>query len=179
MTTTTRTPLYVWITQYSLEPGMWACANHLLPHRFNPTDPNIIAAGCINGQLVLWDISQYEARLRNHKTSGARTNKPTRDIFDAEYQRSPVCFKSRDEPWWFPFEFNFIFISNERAVFIIFYFWKTLFLTPCWQVVHYAAVSSIESSHKMAIMGMTWLPDTLELARMGLPIENKIHVSST
>jgi len=101
--------------------------------RFNPTDPNIIAAGCINGQLVLWDISQYEARLRNHKTSGARTNKPTRDIFDAEYQRSPV--------------------------------------------VHYAAVSSIESSHKMAIMGMSWLPDTLELARMGLPIENKIHAS--
>ncbi|PIK53480.1 WD repeat-containing protein 63 [Apostichopus japonicus] len=33
--------------------------------KFNPTDPNIIAGGCINGQIVLWDISKYVDRLKN------------------------------------------------------------------------------------------------------------------
>jgi len=37
--------------------------------QFCPTNPNIIAAGCINGQLVLWDISEYEDKLSNAKTN--------------------------------------------------------------------------------------------------------------
>ncbi|XP_063681640.1 dynein axonemal intermediate chain 3-like [Bolinopsis microptera] len=101
--------------------------------KFNPTDPNIVAAGCINGQVVMWDISQYDARLRNHKNTGARANKTRSDLFDVEYQRSPV--------------------------------------------VHYAAVSSIEGSHKMAVMDLMWLPDTIEVARMGVPVENKAQAS--
>ena len=32
---------------------------------FNPNEPNIIAGGCINGQVVLWDIAQYEERIAN------------------------------------------------------------------------------------------------------------------
>ena len=80
----------------------------------------------------MWDISQYESRLRNHKNTGARANKTRSDMFDVEYQRSPV--------------------------------------------VHYAAVSSIEGSHKMAVMDLMWLPDTIEVARMGVPVENKAQV---
>ena len=37
--------------------------------QFCPTNPNIIVAGCINGQLVLWDISEYEDKLSNAKTN--------------------------------------------------------------------------------------------------------------
>ena len=32
--------------------------------KFSPTDSNIIAGGCVNGQVVLWDISQYTERLK-------------------------------------------------------------------------------------------------------------------
>ncbi|XP_066297797.1 dynein axonemal intermediate chain 3-like [Branchiostoma lanceolatum] len=38
--------------------------------QFNPSDPNIIAGGCINGQVVLWDISQYLDRLKNPRSGG-------------------------------------------------------------------------------------------------------------
>ncbi len=32
---------------------------------FSPTEPHIIAAGCINGQVALWDIQPWEERLTN------------------------------------------------------------------------------------------------------------------
>ena len=31
--------------------------------KFNPSDPNIVAGGCVNGQVVLWDISEHAYRL--------------------------------------------------------------------------------------------------------------------
>ena len=37
--------------------------------KFCPTDPNIIAGGCISGQVVLWDISQHADRLRQSSTA--------------------------------------------------------------------------------------------------------------
>ena len=43
---------------------------------FSPTEPNIIAGGCINGQVVLWDISQYEERIAN-----PRGDHRDRDLF--------------------------------------------------------------------------------------------------
>ena len=43
-------------------------------------------------QVVMWDISAHEARLKNHKSNGARANKTRSDIFDVEYQRSPVWY---------------------------------------------------------------------------------------
>jgi dynein intermediate chain 3, axonemal len=33
--------------------------------KFNPVDPNIIVGGCINGQLVIWDISKYDDVLKS------------------------------------------------------------------------------------------------------------------
>uniref|UniRef100_A0A8D2ALA2 Dynein axonemal intermediate chain 3 n=1 Tax=Sciurus vulgaris TaxID=55149 RepID=A0A8D2ALA2_SCIVU len=38
--------------------------------QFCPTDPNIIAGGCINGQIVLWDITAHADRIENIKASG-------------------------------------------------------------------------------------------------------------
>ncbi|XP_041063784.1 dynein intermediate chain 3, axonemal [Carcharodon carcharias] len=34
--------------------------------QFCPTDPNIVAGGCKNGQVVLWDISEFAHRLQGH-----------------------------------------------------------------------------------------------------------------
>ncbi|XP_055978831.1 dynein axonemal intermediate chain 3 [Sorex fumeus] len=42
---------------------------------FCPSDPNIIAGGCINGQIVLWDITSHAERIENIKTGGNRGKK--------------------------------------------------------------------------------------------------------
>ncbi|KAI8810116.1 WD40-repeat-containing domain protein [Cladochytrium replicatum] len=34
---------------------------------FNPMDPNLIAGGCVNGQIVLWDISDYSDKLKSSR----------------------------------------------------------------------------------------------------------------
>ncbi|KAI1236708.1 WD repeat-containing protein 63, partial [Lamprotornis superbus] len=33
--------------------------------QFSPSDPNIIAGGCVDGQVVLWDISKHETKLQS------------------------------------------------------------------------------------------------------------------
>ncbi|NXQ63052.1 WDR63 protein, partial [Anthoscopus minutus] len=33
--------------------------------QFSPSDPNIIAGGCVDGQVVLWDISKHEEKLKS------------------------------------------------------------------------------------------------------------------
>ncbi|RKO93616.1 WD40-repeat-containing domain protein, partial [Blyttiomyces helicus] len=43
--------------------------------QFDPRDPNIIAGGCINGQIVLWDIAEYQDKLKSsRKTSTGGQN---------------------------------------------------------------------------------------------------------
>ncbi|KFV59437.1 WD repeat-containing protein 63, partial [Tyto alba] len=44
------------------------CSEDIYCFQFSPSDTNIVAGGCINGQVVLWDISQYEEKLQNAKT---------------------------------------------------------------------------------------------------------------
>ncbi|CAB3993991.1 WD repeat-containing 63-like, partial [Paramuricea clavata] len=46
--------------------------------KFNPSEPTIIAGGCVNGQVVLWDISSWNDRLLSHRqTSKAKKNTMT------------------------------------------------------------------------------------------------------
>uniref|UniRef100_A0A8C0ZS39 Dynein axonemal intermediate chain 3 n=1 Tax=Castor canadensis TaxID=51338 RepID=A0A8C0ZS39_CASCN len=45
--------------------------------KFCPSDPNIIAGGCINGQVVMWDITAHADRIENVKTGGSRSKKVT------------------------------------------------------------------------------------------------------
>ncbi|KAM9283510.1 dynein axonemal intermediate chain 3 isoform 2-T4 [Morus bassanus] len=47
---------------------MLECPEDIYCFQFSPSDPNIIAGGCTNGQVVLWDISQHEETLQNAKT---------------------------------------------------------------------------------------------------------------
>ncbi|KAM8931095.1 dynein axonemal intermediate chain 3 [Pelodytes ibericus] len=42
---------------------MLQCPDDIYCFQFCPSDPNIIAGGCINGQVVLWDISAYHEKL--------------------------------------------------------------------------------------------------------------------
>uniref|UniRef100_A0A5F8GT04 Dynein axonemal intermediate chain 3 n=1 Tax=Monodelphis domestica TaxID=13616 RepID=A0A5F8GT04_MONDO len=45
--------------------------------RFCPSNPNIIAGGCINGQVVLWDITSHSERIANVKGTGGTSKKAT------------------------------------------------------------------------------------------------------
>ncbi|CAM9893003.1 unnamed protein product [Lampetra planeri] len=42
----------------------------ILSFQFSPTDSNIIAGGCFNGQVVLWDISEHVEKLQLGRTGG-------------------------------------------------------------------------------------------------------------
>ena len=33
--------------------------------QFSPTEPHFVAGGCVNGQVVMWDIREHEERIRN------------------------------------------------------------------------------------------------------------------
>lgn len=39
----------------------------VLCFKFNPSNPNLIVAGCTNGQIVLWDITEYEENVQINK----------------------------------------------------------------------------------------------------------------
>ncbi|KAL4831643.1 hypothetical protein H8958_014365 [Nasalis larvatus] len=45
--------------------------------KFCPSDPNIIAGGCINGQIVMWDITTHADCIENVKAGGSRSKKAT------------------------------------------------------------------------------------------------------
>uniref|UniRef100_A0A8D0AHJ9 Dynein axonemal intermediate chain 3 n=1 Tax=Sander lucioperca TaxID=283035 RepID=A0A8D0AHJ9_SANLU len=94
------------------------CPDDIFAFEFCPSDPNIIVGGCINGQVVLWDISAHVTRLQGTQP------------------------------------------ENK---------------TP---IVHYCAVSALESSHKAPITDVQWLPTTFEVTRMGLPVENMYNISA-
>ncbi|XP_015427599.1 PREDICTED: WD repeat-containing protein 63 [Myotis davidii] len=44
---------------------------------FCPSNPNIIAGGCINGQIILWDITAHASRIEHVKTGSSRSKKAT------------------------------------------------------------------------------------------------------
>lgn len=48
---------------------------------FSPSEPNIIAGGCMNGQVVLWDISEFEERIKN-----PRGDHRDKDLFIPGYE---------------------------------------------------------------------------------------------
>ncbi|XP_038048584.1 dynein intermediate chain 3, axonemal-like isoform X2 [Patiria miniata] len=100
--------------------------------KFCPSDPNIIAGGCINGQVVMWDISKHADRLRSNQR-GKQTKKNS-------MMKLPG-------------------FEDEN--------------TDQMPIIRYCAVSGIEHSHKTAISELQWVPDHMEITRMGIVVENK------
>uniref|UniRef100_A0A8C7FY39 Dynein axonemal intermediate chain 3 n=1 Tax=Oncorhynchus kisutch TaxID=8019 RepID=A0A8C7FY39_ONCKI len=50
------------------------CPDDVFSFEFCPSDPNIIVGGCMNGQVVLWDISTHVEQLQGTRTSDKREN---------------------------------------------------------------------------------------------------------
>ncbi|KAJ1559288.1 WD repeat-containing protein 63 [Cladochytrium tenue] len=50
--------------------------------QFNPADPNVIAGGCVNGQVLLWDISEHHERIASAAERG-KGGAPTTSAADS------------------------------------------------------------------------------------------------
>ncbi|XP_072294575.1 dynein axonemal intermediate chain 3 [Eucyclogobius newberryi] len=111
------------------------CPDNILAFAFSPSDPNVMAGGCVNGQVVLWDISAYVTHLQGIQP-GERKGSVSTKAFDLDNIK-----------------------ENE---------------TP---VVRYCALSALENSHKAPVTDVQWLPQTFEVTKAGLPVENKHNVS--
>ncbi|XP_056353805.1 dynein axonemal intermediate chain 3 isoform X2 [Oenanthe melanoleuca] len=71
--------------------------------QFNPSDPNIIAGGCVDGQVVLWDISKHETNLQNtvpvaEETTDSAEDEPRAAVRVAELSRVQVQQSSVEPP---------------------------------------------------------------------------------
>ncbi|XP_053096688.1 dynein axonemal intermediate chain 3 [Pangasianodon hypophthalmus] len=110
------------------------CPDDVLCFHFCPSDTNIIVGGCMNGQVVLWDISGHVDRLQGTR-SGVRTKMTNTMQYFEDKQQSD---------------------------------------TP---VVRYCGMSGIESGHRGPVTDVQWLPDSFEVSRLGIPLENKSQIS--
>ncbi|NWR90441.1 WDR63 protein, partial [Furnarius figulus] len=119
------------------------CPEDIYCFQFNPSDPNIIAGGCINGQVVLWDISQHEKNLQNEKSVADETT-------DAGNEATAAAAEAAE-----PSPMQVQQSSTEAPL-----------VTSC-------AVSSMEYSHKNPVTDMQWLPRNLEDNEKGGTSENR------
>ncbi|NXE79223.1 WDR63 protein, partial [Cochlearius cochlearius] len=131
---------------------MLECPEDISCFHFSPSDPNIIAGGCINGQVVLWDISQHEEKLQNAKT-------------DADGIKVTA-----------------VNMANASILYMLQYIYTSPSLTEVEQssteppLVRYCAVSSLQYSHKKPVTDIHWLPDYFEDNRMGATFENRAEI---
>ncbi|NXG88526.1 WDR63 protein, partial [Stercorarius parasiticus] len=129
---------------------MLECPEDIYCFQFSPSDPNIIAGGCINGQVVLWDISQHEKKLQNAKTDDDATkmtavntvNASILNVLQYNCMSGPSLMQVQDS-------------STEPPL------------------VRYCAVSSIQCSHKTPVTDIYWLPDYSEDNEMDATFENR------
>ncbi|XP_049443884.1 dynein axonemal intermediate chain 3 [Epinephelus fuscoguttatus] len=58
------------------------CPGDIFAFEFCPSDPNIIVGGCVNGQVVLWDISAHVSHLQG--TQSAKKVSVNTDMFELD-----------------------------------------------------------------------------------------------
>ncbi|NXK31911.1 WDR63 protein, partial [Piprites chloris] len=117
------------------------CPEDIYCFQFSPSDPNIIAAGCINGQVVLWDISRHGEKLQKEK--------PVADeSVDSESEATAAAEVAAEVNPGVMAALCFTGTQGESSV------------EP--PLVKYCAISSIEYSHKKPVTDIQWLPDHFE-----------------
>eukprot|EP00117_Sycon_ciliatum_P006446 scpid30493/ scgid9981/ WD repeat-containing protein 63 len=115
---------------------------------FCPTHPNIVAAGCVSGQLVLWDLSDYDGKLRNHMALTKDGKSEGDDAAKVDTNRE------RDK--------NFFDRSTKAGQ---------------AETVHYHIAATIEDGHQSIVTELFWLPSSVEFDRMGNPLRSKAPMS--
>ncbi|NXE06677.1 WDR63 protein, partial [Lophotis ruficrista] len=146
-----------WSFFYPIHPQlMLECPEDIYCFQFSPSDPNIIAGGCINGQVVLWDISQHEEKLQNAKTVADGIQMTDVNMVNASVLKT--------------FQYNCMSGLKRGKVRIQVNKAKWL------PLVRYCAVSSIEYSHKKTVTDIHWLPDSSEEKQVGATSENRAEI---
>ncbi|XP_062308219.1 LOW QUALITY PROTEIN: dynein axonemal intermediate chain 3 [Osmerus eperlanus] len=64
------------------------CPDDVFSFEFCPSDPNIIVGGCMNGQVVLWDISAHSSGLQGTRSSGGKNMAANANAFAFEDKRA-------------------------------------------------------------------------------------------
>ncbi|NXY50316.1 WDR63 protein, partial [Ceuthmochares aereus] len=116
------------------------CPEDIDCFQFSPSDPNIIAGGCISGQVVLWDVSEHKEKLQNEK--------PVDDdkMIDVNTVKG-----------------SFLNVLRYNSM-------SGPSLTEAQQshteppLVRCCIVSSIEDSHKKSVTDLHWLPAYFEVS---------------
>ncbi|XP_023218215.1 WD repeat-containing protein 63-like [Centruroides sculpturatus] len=62
----------------------------VLIFQFNPTNPNLVAGGCINGQLILWDLTSYQKELKKLTEPQHQIKSQICSIYEKEIQEVPI-----------------------------------------------------------------------------------------
>ncbi|NWZ48337.1 WDR63 protein, partial [Haliaeetus albicilla] len=120
------------------------CPEDIFCFQFSPSDPSIIAGGCINGQVVLWDISQHEEKLQNAKTVADGIKITAVNTVNASILNI----------------LQYIYMSGGKNG-----------TEPT--LVRYCAVSSIQYSHKKPVTDIHWLPDYFEDNQMAATFDKR------
>ncbi|XP_064386318.1 dynein axonemal intermediate chain 3-like isoform X2 [Halichondria panicea] len=80
--------ILIWSFTDPIHPQLFLEApDDVLCFKFNPSDPNIVIGGCANGQVVLWDLGEYQDRLQVNKSqesSDVRSAAANMAIFDTD-----------------------------------------------------------------------------------------------
>lgn len=110
--------------------------------KFNPEEPHIAAGGCLNGQIVLWDLSEYTDYLCGRKLS-IRDSGESRslDKNQSNVTGNQILHKGSE------------FKGVKDAVDM--------------PHVQYSVTSSIEHGHKSVVTDLCWLPKAAELKGPG------------
>ncbi|KAL7754264.1 hypothetical protein RI367_000245 [Sorochytrium milnesiophthora] len=115
---------------------------------FCPTNSNLIVGGCVNGQVVLWDVSDYQDKLKGTSKRSAQGADDQPNRTEDGQVAQPTQQQQRQQQ------------QQQQQQ------------QSATAIAKYTAVSSIEHSHRMSINDVTWLAKGLELNHNGEMVES-------
>ncbi|XP_010154035.1 PREDICTED: WD repeat-containing protein 63, partial [Eurypyga helias] len=147
---------------------MLECPEDIDCFQFSPSDPNIIAGGCINGQVVLWDISQHEKNLQNTNAVSDGIKMTAVDMVNSSILNIlPYnCLGGVDN----------IYIEGLERIRNLPSPVQVQQTNTEPPLVRYCAVSSMQHSHKKPVTDIHWLPEYFEDNGMGSTFENRAEI---
>lgn len=118
---------------------------------FNPDQPHLVAGACATGQVIIWDISHAQDKLRKRKDAGSKSPETADNSLTAVVateDTGKVAIASDGEV---PEEAEEKIDSNASSI----------------EPVEPLMISPIEQSHKRPITHLEWLPANLNVSSSG------------
>jgi dynein intermediate chain 3, axonemal len=120
--------LLLWDFRQLVRPQvLMQCPHEILAFRFNATNPNLVAGGCVSGQVVLWDITES---LQSNAKKGRRGNNSGQEQTQQQPPGIAVDDNGSSDPVCLPKYISNVDHSHKRAVADLFW------LPPHTQINH-------------------------------------------